>query len=278
MRAKVVLVSSNETVREVFLRKKDAVIPKTLRELPRIKSLGMSFTTSFYDPKSAGRPLESYVLHTARDAELVALLVDNVLDEMALPLTPACLVGRVTYDPVARNYDNLISAQLTRLIKNLASVADLMNSAGNQLPLLLPWRNFIAPEWTQLQDVFRNDGSDGNLTLSVGNFVKAINQRKRPRKRATSPQTYLVDDASKLFDYGKERHAKLATGAPHSAMCELTGNFRFGKRIPSDRHYNVTKEVGALTKIAGCFPNCHGAECHVQETTHLNMFSNDYHG
>ena len=152
-----------------------------------------------------------------------------------------------------------------------------MSSAGNQLPLLLPLRNFTAKEWTELQGVFRGDGMDGNLPKRVGDLVKRINTRKRPRKQATSPQTYLVDDDDKLFDYGKERHAQLATGKPHTSICVLTGNFRFGWRIPTDRHYNVTKESGGLTKIAGIFPDCHGDLIQVTDRTHLNMFSNDYH-
>lgn len=277
MRALVTLVSSNQEVQNVFLRKKDAVIPKSLRDLPRIKAIGLNFTTAFYDPSTAGRPLEDYVLEKATRLDMAALLVDTAIEHLAIPLAPACLVGRVSYDPMVRNYDNVISAQLTKLIKNLASVAESMSSAGNQLPLFLPLRNFAAPEWTQLQEAFRDEGSNGRLPQKVSELVKEINKRKRPKKQATSPQTYLVDDDGKLFEYGKERHARLATGAPHTSMCVLTGNFRFGWRIPTDRHYNVTKEDGLLTKIAGSFPDCHDAMNHVAERTHLNMFSNDYH-
>lgn len=277
MRALVALVSSNSGAWDVFLRKKDAVIPRSLRNLPRIKAIGLDFTTGFYNPLTAGRSLEDYVLDAAKDADMVALLVDSANEHLAASLAPACLVGRLSYDPAVKNYDNFISAQLTKLIKNLASVAELMSSAGNQLPLLLPFRNFAAPEWEQLQEAFRDQGIAGELPQNVGELVKGINKRKRPRKRATSQQTYLVDDDDKLFDYGKERHAQLATGTPHTSMCVLMGNFRFGWRIPTDRHYNVTKEVGALTKIAGGFPDCHGAMIQVTERTHLNMFSNDYH-
>jgi hypothetical protein len=277
MRALVVLVSSNQGAWDVFLRKKDAVIPKSLRDLPRIKAIGLDFATGFYDPLTSGRSLEDYVLEAAKGADMVALLVDAAIEHLAVTLAPACLVGRVSYDPMVKTYDNFISAQLTKLIKNLASVAEWMSSAGNQLPLFLPLRNFTAPEWARLQAVFRDEGIDGNLPQKVGELIKGINKRKRPHKRATSQQTYLVDDDDKLFDYGKERHAQLATGNPHTSMCVLTGNFRFGWRIPTDRHYNVTKEAGALTKIAGSFPDCHGAMNQVAERSHLNMFSNDYH-
>lgn len=271
------LVSANGGAREVFLRKKDAVIPKSLRNLPRIKAIGLEFTTVFYNPETAGRSLDDYVLEAAKDADMIALLVDVTIAHLAAPLAPACLVGSLSYDPTIKNYDNFISAQFTKLIKNLVSVAQLMASAGNQLPLLLPLRNFDAPEWRQLQQVFRDQGIAGELPQNVGELIKGINKRKRPHKRATTQQTYLVDDDKKLFDYGKERHAQLATGSPHTSMCILMGNFRFGWRIPTNRHYNVTKESGALTKIVGSFPDCHGAMIQVAERTHLNMFSNDYH-
>lgn len=277
MRALVVLVSSNQGALDIFLRKKDAVIPKSLRQLPRIKAIGLDFVTVFYDPSTADRSLEDYVLEKAKGADMVALLVDEAIEYSITPLAPACLVGSVFYDPIAKNYDNFISAQLTKLIKNLTSVVEWMSSAGNQLPLLLPLRNFVAPEWTQLQETFRCEGIDGSLPQKVAELIRAINARKRPHRKPTSPQTYLVDDEKKLFDYGKERHAKLATGSPHTSMCVLTGNFRFGWRIPTDRHYNVTKEVGASTKIAGSFHDCHGAMNQVAERSHLNMFSNDYH-
>ena len=278
MQALVVLVSSNRGVEEVFRRKKDSMIPRSLRDHTRIKSIGLSFSIRFYDPFTAGKSLESYVLEAATNgAGMVALLVDEFLAHLALPLAPACLVGCVAFDATDNNYDNVVTAKLSKLIKNLASVAEMMSSAGNQLPLLLPLRNFTSEEWIELQGLFRNDGMDGNLPLRVGDLVKRINTRKRPRKRATSPQTYLVDDDGKLFDYGKERHAQLATGKPHTSICMLTGNFRFGWRIHTDRHYNVTKEYGGLTKIAGSFPDCHGELIQVTDRTHLNMFSNDYH-
>ena len=277
MRALVALVSSSQDVRSVFLRKKDALIPKSLRDLPRITDIGLTFVTGFYDPTSAGKTLAEFVLGAAQNADMVALLVDSDIEHLAIPLTPACLVGRVTYDPGAKSYDNFVSASVTKLIKNLAAVAEFMASAGNQLPLLLPLRNFAAVEWTQLQVAFRDQGIVADLPRQVGQLVEALNKRKRPRKRATYANTYLVDEAEKLFDYGKEKHAQLGTGEPHTSMCVLTGNFRFGWRIPTDRHYNVTKEAGALTRISGSFPDCHGAMIEVAEKTHINMFSNDFH-
>lgn len=64
---------------------------------------------------------------------MVALLVDEVIAHLALPLAPACLVDRVAFAGTDNNYDNVVTAKLSKLIKNLASVAEMI-SAGTNSP------------------------------------------------------------------------------------------------------------------------------------------------
>lgn len=277
MRVVLVLVSSDQDACDLFRREKEGLIPRSLREHERIKSLGLDFFTAIFDPASAQRSLQDYVLDVSRSAEAVALLVDSTVAHVAVAAASACFVGNIAFDPQATNYKNLIVATLTKLIKNLAVLVGAHSSAGSQKALLLPLRNFVAPELNALRDLFRLNTLSPEFPIQLGRVVGQINERKRPRRQSTYKNTYLVDDQQRLFDYGKERHAQLATGAPHNSMCVLTGNFRFGRRIPTDRHYNVTKEAGAFTTISGDFPDCHGAIIEVGERTHLNMFSNDYH-
>ena len=277
MRVVLVLVSPDQDACDLFRKEKEGLIPRSLREHDRIKSIGLDFFTGIYDPSAAQRSIQDYVLDAAKSAEAVALLVDSTVAYVAVPVASACFVGNVVFDPHATNYKNLIVATLTKMIKNLAALVGAQSSAGSQQALLLPLRNFVAPELNALQDLFRLHTLSPEFPIELGRLVAQINERKRPRRQSTYKNTYLVDDQQKLFDYGKERHAQLATGAPHNAMCVLTGNFRFGRRIPTDRHYNVTKEAGALTKISGSFSDCHDAVIQVAERSHLNMFSNDYH-
>lgn len=277
MRVLVTLVSSNQGACDLFRNRKDAVIPRSLRELPRIKALGLDFFTGVYDPSKAERSIQDYVLDAAKTADVVALLVDSTVNHVGAPVAAACFLGTAVFDFNAKNYDNFISGTLTKLIKNLAAVVEAMTSAGNQLPLLLPFRNFVAEDWTALKATFRDDGLTSEFPSRFRELIGAINKRKRPHNRSSYRNTYLVDDQDKLFEYGKEHHAQLATGSPHSSMCVLTGNFRFGQRIPTNRHYNVTKESGTGTKISGSFPDCHDALIEVADRSHLNMFSNDYH-
>lgn len=272
-----VLVSSDRGACDLFRKEKEALIPRSLRAHERIKSIGLDFVTGIYDPGTARRSLEDYVLDASKSAGAVGLLVDSALAQVATPVANACFITNVAFGPQTKNYKNLIVATLTKMVKHLATLTEAMSSAGNQQVLLLPLRNFIAPELNELRDLFRLHALSSDFPTRLPKLVARVNERKRPRRSSTYKNTYLVDDQSKLFDYGKEHHAQLETGEPHSSLCVLSGNFRFGYRIPVDRHYNVTKEAGSLTKISGIFVNCHDAEIEVPERTHLNMFSNDFH-
>lgn len=271
------LVSSDRGACDLFRKEKEALIPRSLREHQRISSMGLDFVTGIYDPATAQRSLQDYVLDAAKSADAVGLLIDSAVAHIAAPIASACFIGSVVFDPQTKSYKNLISATLTKLIKNLATVLEVMSSAGSQQVLLLPLRNFIAPELGEIEQLFRLHTFTPDFPIQLKRLVAQVNQRKRPRRQSTYKKTYLVDDHKKLFDYGKERHAQLETGAPHNSLCVLAGNFRFGHRIPVNRHYNVTKEEGGFTKISGSFPDCHDAMTEVPARTHLNMFSNDYH-
>lgn len=273
----LVLVSSDQGACDLFRKEKEGLIPQSLRELERIKSAGLSFVTSVYDPSASQRSIQDYILDAAMSAEAVALLVDSTVAHVAAPMAHACFVGNIAFNPQTTSYKNLMIATLTKLIKNLAALVKAMSSAGSQQILLLPLRNFSAPELEALRNLFSQHTLASNFPIELTRLVSQLNERKRPRRQSTYKNSYLVDDHQKLFEYGKEHHARLATGTPHNSMCVLAGNFRFGSRIPTDRHYNVTKEAGGFTKISGNFPDCHGAGIEVPERTHLNMFSNDYH-
>ena len=112
-----------------------------------------------------------------------------------------------------------------------------------------------------------------NLVISR---VEALRNRRRPHRKSGYPDLHYVDDQERLFDYGPEEHSQIATGTPHTSMCVLLGSARFGRKIPLNRHYNVTKEKGAGTEIEGSFVDCHDVTYTVSPISHLNVFVNDY--
>jgi hypothetical protein len=141
---------------------------------------------------------------------------------------------------------------------------------------MLPFRNFRARQLRDLREVCRNKTLSPDFPNIITKHVEALKKRRRPRRNSNYSNLYFVDDDDKIFQYGLEHHAQLATGAPHTPLCALTGKFRFGRRIATDRHYNVTKELGQHARITGEFHDCHDDVRRIQPTTHLNIFSNDY--
>lgn len=277
MRVTVVLVSDDQSACDLFYKHQEGLVPQSLRQHELVREWGFQFVTSVYNPKTAKGQIQDHVLHVSKKSDIVALLVDTVWQGRIVKVSNSCFIGQVDFDPQATNYKNLIQATLTKLIKHLALLVSHMTKAGSRNALLLPLRNFIADEVDELQDLFVGRTLAPDFLIGLERLIARINARKRPRRRTTSEKTYFIDDQERLFDYGMERHSKVATGDPHTSLCVLNGNFRFGWRIPIDQHYNVTKEAGALTKIAGMFWDCHDVQSEVKERSHLNMFPNDYY-
>jgi hypothetical protein len=241
-----------------------------------MKEIGAEFSTSVYDPATAGRPLAQYLLERKKD-EAIVLLLDTSLGEFANDVACACFTANVEFATHPQtNYQNYFAGKLSRLLKNLASFLTIIGDGANEQVMLLPFRNFNAQELRDLREVCRNETFSPEFANMVSAHVEALKSRRRPHRKSNYHSRHYVDDDEKLFQYGLERHAQLATGSPHTQVCTLTGNFRFGRRIVADRHYNVTKECGQGTQIAGDFADCHDDVHVVAPTTHLNIFSNDY--
>lgn len=243
-----------------------------------MKEIGAEFSVSVYDPATAGRPLAQYLLESMED-QVIVLLLDTALGNFANAndIACACFVANVEFATHPKtNYKNYFAGTLSRLLKNLATFLAIISDGANEQVMLLPFRNFNAQQLRNLREVCRNETLSPEFANMVVSLVEALKNRRRPHRKTNYPDQYCVDDDEKLFQYGQERHAKLATGTPHTPVCILTGNFRFGRRITTDRHYNMTKESGRSTQIAGKFADCHDEVHIVAPTTHLNIFSNDY--
>jgi hypothetical protein len=246
--------------------------------MERIKGLGLRFSGVYvYDPRTAGRPLEEYLTEVADRVDVLVLLADRALAGIADSVRSTCFVADVEFAAQPKtNYKNYLAKTFSRLMRNLASLLAAMGDGANEQVMLLPFRNFRAKELAELRRVCAVETLNGDFENCLQRAILALKRRRRPRRGEGANEQHYVDNENKLFRYGHERHARLATGKPHTSRCVLAGNFRFGRRIPTDRHYNVTKEVGAKTEISGTFADCHDALYEVQPVSHLNIFSNDY--
>ena len=241
-----------------------------------MKDIGAEFEFSVYDPDTAGRPLAQYLLEDKKD-QVIVLLLDTSLGDFADDVTSACFVADVEFTSHPKtNYKNYFASKLSRLMKNLADFIGIIDDGANEQVMLLPLRNFNAQQLRDLREVCRHETISPEFVNMVASLVEALKNRRRLHRKSNYPNLYIADDDEKLFQYGLERHAQLATGTPHTSACTLIGNFRFGKRIATNRHYNMTKEFGRGTQIAGEFADCHNQVHVVAFRSHMNIFSNDY--
>jgi hypothetical protein len=276
VRIHLCLVSSDPGANELVRKERRALIPKSLRDHQRMREIGADFSASVYDPATANRPLAQYLMDCTED-QLIVLLLDTSLGDFANEVACACFTANVEFATHPKtNYKNYFAGKLSRLLRNLTNFVAIIGAGDNEQVMLLPFRNFNAQQLRDLRDVCRNETLSPEFANRVTRLVEALKNRRRPHRKSNDPRPHYVDDDEKLFQYGLERHAQPATGTPHTQVCTLTGNFRFGKRIVTNRHYNVTKESRQGTQIAGEFADCHDEVHLVAPTTHLNMFSNDY--
>lgn len=77
MRIHLCLVSSDKAVNELVRKERSALIPKTLRDLPRIKEINAEFSVTVYDPTTTNRTLAQYLLD-GRENQVIVLLLGNL--------------------------------------------------------------------------------------------------------------------------------------------------------------------------------------------------------
>lgn len=276
MRIHICLVSSDPGANDLVRSERLALIPKSLRDHQRMKEIGAEFSVTVYDPKVVAKPLAEYLLGDKKH-QVIVLLLDTSLGDFANDVTCACFVADIEFTTHPKtNYKNYFAGKLSRLLKNLIIFLGIIGDGANEQVMLLPFRNFNARQLRDLRLVCRTETLSSEFANRVVSLVEALKNRRRPHRKSGYPDQHYVDDDEKLFQYGLERHAQLATGDPHTSVCTLRGNFRFGRRIDTDRHYNVTKESGRGTQIAGEFADCHDEVHAIPPTSHLNIFSNDY--
>lgn len=183
----------------------------------------------------------------------------------------------VIFDPPAHghNHQNFFHGLTATVLRSLGQIAAKFEKGRDAELLTLPLRNFHADELRNIAQMISSNVLAGGLSDSVETRLAALRKRVRPRRQSSHKALYAVDDRNRFFVYGHEHHSRPETGGAHTSHCILSATFRFGRKIDSSRHYNVSETEGDHASIAGEFTNCHDV-CHAeQRNTHLNMFAND---
>ncbi len=278
MNVLVCLISSQDNIAETVARQRERLIPQDLFKKKGL-DYPVNFKVSIYNPKKEKNiSFEKFLLREAKTSEAVILLVEKTHSCLVVPVENAVFSATFEVkDERVSNFKNFFGSYFSQLFRNFFVIKTLMDDTEKEQAMMLPLRNFDAPELRAMTLLSRDDSRCANFILHMEARLAEIVKRRLPRKRSDYKMKYFVDDKGMHFGYGNEIHARFDTGKPHIATCEFNGHFRFGKRINPSRHYNVSFGDGDTTNIAGDFPDCHGAVHTVTKQSHLNMFANDFY-
>lgn len=274
MKVFIGLISSNETLCEEYQRRQTSIIPKA--SLPGRFKEGATFSAGVFNPSIDSRNTSEYLAYATRGMDAAMLLVDSSLTHTVAEVRNSFFTVVFDVPHEIENCQNFLGQRVSRPLRNFSFLIEEMQALDTEQVAILPLRNFAGNDLQELARICREEASTPTFSANVSTQIALIKDRKNPRRSSTYSTIYIIDDDGKYFHYGKERHARLGTGAPHVIACEINGNFRFGKRIDSGRHYNVSCGRGDNTSINGMFLDCHDSPREVKATTHLNMFSNDF--
>ena len=277
MKIYIGLISSSAELIDEFSKTKEALIPKSIKDkLP--KPCEFKFD-SFNPSKSKGNfSVDKHLLAGSCGYDYALCLIENDLAYLCVNIRKAILSA--TIDPTEVNNGkthNFFTNRLTKIFKAAIFTIEKMSAAEVEHAMRLPSRNFHAREFRELCRLYQDDIMEAAFHNSAKQQIAAVVKLRHPRRESSFQTKYFIDERRKHFVFGKEDHEVLPTGEPHQPHCVLNGNFRFGRRISIDRHFNVSQGDGDDTFITGNFPNCHDEIITpAQNRTHLNMFSNDH--
>ncbi len=273
------LVTPDEVLRTHFGRGKEGVIPTDALDRGFFLNRGLTVDFGAYSPEMAPSTddLEKMLLGRTKDAAICLLLIDRRWAYLAQNIRDACFSALFDLNNFDGNCRNFFHKTMSRFLRSFSTLAQIFENGDDKQLIALPLRNFDAPELLEIARLCRDENQTGVFTNEIQKQLMRLRMRRRPRRQATYKTVYAVDNVPRFFVFGKETHSRFGTGSPHKPHCEMNGYFRFGRRIDSDRHYNVSETEKDETSVNGNFTDCHDTLLRVEAgKTHLNMFSNDY--
>ena len=278
MKLCICLVSPEEALRRFFGRGKDSVVPADALKRGVYADRSPQITTVAWESANVptSKDLERLLLSRGRKAGACVIFIDERLAALTNDVQNATFVVPFDSNGAVDNPQNFFHHLLARALRNIGQLYfKFQNSDDSQL-LALPLRNFQSDYLAEIARLCRDETGSNGLSDNIERQLVDLRKCVRPRRRSDYKTKYAVDNKSRFFVYGKERHAQFDTGEPHTPACEMAGLFRFGIRLDERRHYNMSETEGDRTNIEGDFPDCHGAIQTVPSRSHLNIFANDF--
>lgn len=275
------LLCNDQGLRDFFgTSNVQSVVPPDATSRGLYAKRGVTLTLAAFSPLKTQTPEEfdqSLMRHTG-DADCCLILTETDLAWLTENVRNATFVHVFSGEEVGSNYQNFFYRVTSRLLRIFGSLASIFENADDVHLLSLPLRNFSAKELSEIARLCKEANKEPDFINMVQAELVPLRKRRRPRKRSQFKTHYAVDDIPRFFKFGPEKHAQIDTAPPHQTHCQLNANFRFGVKIDSTRHFNVSQSETDKTHVSGEFITCHGeAQNENGKKTHLNMFSNDFY-
>lgn len=277
------LVSSKNDFCDYFLREKENVIPKDTRSDMNFDFTFDTFNINYNLPlEEIKKDFTEYVIRAVNPSSVdgAIFLMDNaysnchaLIEEIKASLFFGFFhTGNYKKKP---NYHNIVSGVSAALIKNFSKLSPFFDQNKFRTSILLPIKNFKSNKIIDLVHIANEKSTENKFIEYFSSKVREIRALRKVKSSTNSAEKFYVDDRGFFFVYGHEEHSLIETGVPpHNKLCGINGNYRFGRRIETNRHYNVSKENGHMS--GSLFINCHGENVIINKSVdNVNIFSND---
>lgn len=175
-----------------------------------------------------------------------------------------------------KQFHNYISSAANKAVKKLNLIKSIVDDGGIGEMARLPIKNF---DVVKFKEFVREASMRYNSTVSDNDFQKLASDLKmmrKPKKRSDSKNKYYIDDKNRHFSLGDEDHS-LHDTKDHETLCDISAKYRFGCKIDSRKHFNVSAGDKDSSKLSTEFYHCHGDDViKIRNKSHVNMFSNDF--
>lgn len=267
MKIATIVASGDNQVHAFVEKRKASLVPRERRGHHKIDVISHDL--------SKESDFTERVLSLQEGYDVVSLVLIDGLHADLGRAAQALFVGHLRLPSDNQYWGNIFSSFFSRWLGNLEFMAKYFKNEKERKIVLLPRNHFVASDLAALFGAVYHDTDQGTWKRSIELAISRIADRQMPKKSTSSPRRYIVDDEGKHFEISLEHHAEAETGPPHDLVCSLTKTFRFGFRIDSKTHYNVSSQRDSQ-RLSGKFLNCHLSEMRYRDVTHLNVFPNNF--
>ena len=279
MRLIIIVASPEVEVEQVVRERKESLIPEPLRRNAYQSMNNERVTLShFYADENTDhtQTVEHIKSLITPDVKGVLMVSDLRIKKSISPLEEIVFANYFTMSAPIASPTNFFGSILNRALKDYRAFCSRFDDMKYRKAFTLPLRNFKSQELVNLRRICSSSIELPSFADRLDLTLKRLRETQKPKQRRNAQEVYFVDSDGKHFALGHERHAQADTSIPpHTDLCVLSNQLRFGRLFDGKRHYNVTKAHPHGT-MDEHYPDCHSSFKSGEGKTHLNMFSNDF--